>query len=137
MDKGTKTSELESSLTGAQVEHDTATLRAPQQIYSIDQSWECLSWINAHPLSLLFTICTKSISALAEIDDSEDILCRMGGVRMWISSSLVSAVVKAVTKRDEKKEKEEVETVGEREGPALIPALRGSGIQMTCACRAD
>lgn len=137
MDKGTKTSELESSLTGAQVEHDTATLRAPQQIYSIDQSWECLSWINAHPLSLLFTICTKSISALRRSMTAKTSSAGWGGVRMWISSSLVSAVVKAVTKRDEKKEKEEVETVGEREGRALIPALRGSGIQMTCACGAD
>lgn len=36
MDKGTKTSELHNSLRGALVEYDTTTLRAPQQIYSID-----------------------------------------------------------------------------------------------------
>ena len=88
------------------------------------------------PFSLLFTICTKRISFLGQIDDSKDILCRMG-VQMWISSSLVSKAIKAVTKRDEKKRKEDVETVWERKDPALMQAQCGSGVQMTCAYRAD
>lgn len=86
---------------------------APEQIYSIDHCWVCFSWINAHPFSLLFTACTRSQSSLCEIDDSEDILCRMC-TWMEISSSAVTKAIKAKRKRDEKKENDEVETVRER-----------------------
>lgn len=50
---------------------------------------------------------------------------------MWTSSSPVREALKAMTKRDEKKEKDEVGR--ERTLQALMPALCGSGVQMTCA----
>ena len=52
------------------------------------------SWINAHPLSLLFTICTTRTSVLSGIDDSGDIL----------SSPLVIEAIKAKGRRNEMKE---------------------------------
>lgn len=56
---------------------------------------------------------------------------------MWIFPPLASEAIKATTKMDEKKEKDGVETVWERKDPALMPALCGSGVQMTCVYRAD
>lgn len=75
------------------IQWDATTLLAPHQIYIIDQCWVCFSWNHVYIFSLLFTVCTKSISALGKIDDSEDILCRLD-VWMWIFSFLVIKAVK-------------------------------------------
>lgn len=108
------------------VQFDIITLMAPQRIYSIDQCGCAL--LGSMPI--LFAICAKSISSLNEIDDSKTSCTGWaygGGYPPLWSLKLLKPKEIGIKRRGRMRQY----------GRALILALRVSGVQMTCACRAD